>query len=69
MDARLSASRDDADSDLEVEVNKFNSGIAAYDLPNTANARILWGTGRGNYLRSGSPLLLLKKLFLPFIQR
>jgi uncharacterized repeat protein (TIGR01451 family) len=26
----------------------------AYDLPGTANARILWGTGRGNTLRTGS---------------
>jgi uncharacterized repeat protein (TIGR01451 family) len=26
----------------------------AYDLPNTANARVLWGTGRGNYQRTGS---------------
>jgi uncharacterized repeat protein (TIGR01451 family) len=25
----------------------------AYDLPGTAQARILWGTGRGNYQRTG----------------
>jgi uncharacterized repeat protein (TIGR01451 family) len=29
----------------------------AYDLPGTANARILWGTGRGNYQRTGSFLV------------
>ena len=28
----------------------------AYDLPGTAGARILWGTGRGNYQRTGSYL-------------
>ncbi len=44
----------DADADLEVVLNTASSGFAAYDLPGTANARILWGTGRGNYLRNGS---------------
>jgi hypothetical protein len=28
----------------------------AYDLPGTADARVLWGTGRGNYQRTGSIL-------------
>ncbi len=44
----------DTDADLELIVNTAHSGFAAYDLPNTADARILWGTGRGNYQRSGS---------------
>ncbi len=44
----------DDDADLELIVNTTHSGFAAYDLPNTADARILWGTGRGNYQRSGS---------------
>jgi uncharacterized repeat protein (TIGR01451 family) len=44
----------DADADLEVVLNTAHSGLVAYDLPGTANARILWGTGRGNYQRSGS---------------
>jgi uncharacterized repeat protein (TIGR01451 family) len=44
----------DADADLEVVLNTANSGFVAYDLPGTAQARILWGTGRGNYLRNGS---------------
>jgi hypothetical protein len=26
----------------------------AYDLPGTASARILWGTGRGSYQRTGA---------------
>lgn len=42
----------DADDDLEVVLNTAHSGFVAYDLPGTANARILWGTGRGNYLRN-----------------
>lgn len=44
----------DADPDLELIVGTVNSGAVAYDLPNTADARILWGTGRGNYLRTGT---------------
>ncbi len=44
----------DADPDLEVVLNTANSGLVAYDLPGTAGASILWGTGRGSYLRSGS---------------
>ncbi len=46
----------DADADLELVVNTAHSGFVAYDLPGTADARILWGTGRGNYQRSGSIL-------------
>ena len=44
----------DGDPDLELVLNTAHSGLVAYDLPGTANARILWGTGRGNYQRSGS---------------
>jgi uncharacterized repeat protein (TIGR01451 family) len=44
----------DADADLELVINTAHSGFVAYDLPGTADARILWGTGRGNYQRSGS---------------
>jgi uncharacterized repeat protein (TIGR01451 family) len=46
----------DADADLEVVLNTAHSGFVAYDLPGTADARVLWGTGRGNYQRTGSPL-------------
>lgn len=46
----------DTDADLEVVLTSAHSGILAYDLPNTAHARVLWETGRGNLLRSGSPL-------------
>jgi uncharacterized repeat protein (TIGR01451 family) len=44
----------DDDADLEVVLNTAHSGLVAYDLPGTADARILWGTGRGNYQRTGS---------------
>jgi uncharacterized repeat protein (TIGR01451 family) len=44
----------DADADLEVILNTAHSGFVAYDLPGTASAQILWGTGRGNYQRTGS---------------
>jgi hypothetical protein len=43
----------DDDANLEVVINTAHSGVAAYDLPGTANARILWHTGRGNYFRNG----------------
>jgi uncharacterized repeat protein (TIGR01451 family) len=46
----------DGDPDLEVVLNTAHSGFVAYDLPGTANARVLWGTGRGNYQRTGSIL-------------
>ena len=45
----------DADAALEVVLNTANAGFVAYDLPGTENARILWGTGRGNYQRTGTP--------------
>jgi hypothetical protein len=44
----------DGDGDLEPVVNTANSGICVYHLPNTNNARILYGTGRGNFRRTGS---------------
>lgn len=31
------------------------SGVVAYDLPGTAGARVLWSTGRGSFLRAGTP--------------
>ena len=43
----------DADPDLELVVGTISSGVVAYDLPNTANARVLWGTGRGSIRRTG----------------
>ncbi|HYF61481.1 MAG TPA: VCBS repeat-containing protein [Herpetosiphonaceae bacterium] len=43
----------DGDADLEVVVGTAASGVVAYDLPGSAAARILWGTGRGSYERTG----------------
>jgi hypothetical protein len=43
----------DADSDLEVVLNTAHSGLVAYDLPGTAGANIMWGTGRGSFWRDG----------------
>lgn len=51
----------DADADLEVVIGTANMGVVAYDLPNSSNARILWGTGRGTFLRSGTPPVCLQK--------
>jgi len=44
----------DADADLEAVIGTIASGAVAYDLPGTANARVLWGTGRGSYARTGT---------------
>lgn len=44
----------DADTDLEVVLNTAHSGLVAYDLPGAAKVRTLWGTGRGNFWRTGS---------------
>ncbi|MGW8250296.1 MAG: FG-GAP-like repeat-containing protein [Anaerolineales bacterium] len=46
----------DGDPSLELVVNTAHTGLVAYDLPGTTQARILWGTGRGNFQRSGSIL-------------
>lgn len=43
----------DNDADLELVIGTSHSGVVAYDLPGSANARILWGTGRGSYERTG----------------
>src|SRR5205809_4186120 len=44
----------DGGPDFQLVVGTMQSGVAAFDLPNSAHARILWGTGRGHYLRDGS---------------
>jgi hypothetical protein len=44
----------DNDADLEVILVTADSGVVAYDLPDSSNARVLWATGRGNFQRSGS---------------
>jgi len=54
----------DADADLEIVLNTAHSGLVAYDLPGSSQARILWGAGRANYQRSGS-ILLARQIYLP----
>ena len=44
----------DGDGELEVVVGTVSSGVVAYDLPGTLNARVLWGTGRGGLRRTGA---------------
>ena len=46
----------DGDADLEVLIGSTHAGLLAYDLPGTANANVLWGTGRGSYQRTGAVL-------------
>jgi uncharacterized repeat protein (TIGR01451 family) len=43
----------DADLDMELVVGTINKGLVAYDLGGSSGARILWGTGRGSYQRTG----------------
>lgn len=58
----------DGDDDLEIVLNTAHSGVVAYDLPGTSHARILWGTGRGNYYRDGLYRGEEKKQYLPGVQ-
>jgi hypothetical protein len=44
----------DSDADYELVMQTAHSGVVAFDLPNTANAKIYWQTGRGNFQRTGS---------------
>ena len=61
----------DADPDLEVVLNTAHSGFVAYDLPGTGSARILWGTGRGSYQRTGVAIGAYNafKYYFPLISR
>jgi hypothetical protein len=42
----------DADPELEVLLGTAHSGLVAYHLPASANARVLWSTGRGGPARA-----------------
>jgi alpha-tubulin suppressor-like RCC1 family protein len=42
-----------AGGNLMLFVGTVASGVVAYDLPDTAGARVLWGTGRGGARRAG----------------
>ena len=43
----------DGDEDLEIVIGTVRSGVVAYDLPGSKDARVLWETGRGSYERTG----------------
>lgn len=43
----------DTDPEMEVVIGTSQSGVVAYQIPGSANARILWGTARGSLLRNG----------------
>jgi uncharacterized repeat protein (TIGR01451 family) len=58
----------DTDGDLEVVLNTAHSGLVAYDLPSTESARVLWGTGRGSYQRTGSVMLGTLQHSLKWVQ-
>lgn len=49
----------DSDANLEIVINTVYAGVVAYEIPDTANARILWHTGRAGqtYQPSNSYLL------------
>ena len=44
----------DGDGNLDVVIGTVSTGVVAYELPNSAGARVLWGTGRGSYRRAGT---------------
>jgi uncharacterized repeat protein (TIGR01451 family) len=44
----------DSDPDFEIVMLTASSGVVAYDLPGSANASILWSTGRGSYQRDAN---------------
>lgn len=43
----------DADPEIEVVIGTSQSGVVVYQVPGSANARVLWGTARGSLLRNG----------------
>jgi hypothetical protein len=43
----------DGDANLEVVVGTINQGLVAYEIADSADARVLWATGRGSFQRSG----------------
>jgi hypothetical protein len=49
----------DGDPNLDIVVNTVSAGVVAYRVPNSANARILWKTGRDGqvYQRKDNPAL------------
>jgi hypothetical protein len=44
----------DGDGTLEIVLTTFDHGIDVYTVPGSGTGCVLWGTGRGSYLRNGS---------------
>ncbi|MCQ4167335.1 FG-GAP repeat domain-containing protein [Tahibacter harae] len=53
----------DADPDLEIVAGTAQSGLVAWDLPGSATARVLWGTGRGSQRRTGMAVVVSERIF------
>jgi hypothetical protein len=45
----------DGDGTLEVLLTTFDHGTDIYNVPGSGTSCLLWPTGRGNYLRNGTP--------------
>ena len=45
------------DGTVEIVVQTFGVGCFVFTVPGSAENKLLWPTGRGNYLRDGSPWL------------
>jgi hypothetical protein len=47
----------DSDPNLEIVVNTVSAGVVAFEVPDSANARILWKTGRDGQVYQHNPAL------------
>ncbi|MFN8009086.1 MAG: FG-GAP-like repeat-containing protein [Terriglobia bacterium] len=58
----------DGDGELELVINTTASGVVAYDLPGTGQARVLWNTGRGGFRRTGAlSASQSQEVFIPIV--
>ena len=48
----------DGNNSLEILVQTFGAGLFIYSVPGSAENQLLWPTGRGNFLRDGTPFSL-----------
>jgi hypothetical protein len=51
----------DGDPNLEIVVNTVSAGVVAYEVPDSANARILWKTGRDGQVYQHNPALQVSR--------
>jgi hypothetical protein len=45
--------KDPTSGNLKIVINSIYAGLVLYEIPNSQNSRIIWGTSKGNYLRDG----------------